>query len=389
MRSGANSRLARGRGPAGRTARRPAHLLQHPVGVELHHLPLDPLAGGAEALQRALVLELDADLRDQPLPAPLERVEAVGERISRGARRRSNTLKSLGVHRVETFEHGPGLVMTRAGHVRTSSGFVPSSFARSSAMRCTATVSGKTESSSGSPRSAMVHDIDPEAASRTGDLEHALGARAAAVQHDETVAGAKRKLSGSVQQLLGREALGGDVGRLPRLERPLGCRPRVRPRAGELEQPGRRGHRGRRASSARATASGTRWSSGRSAPSARASWASRSRAPRWLAVKAELRSGSTVSMSPPAPMPEDDDGADLVAAGRVARLCRVALAVSVREQDQRVARGWSRSSERRGEGLDRPGLAPRGAQQVGAVVGRVEARSGAGEQDPLRAADAI
>ncbi len=27
-------------------------------------------------------------------------------------------------------------------------------------------------------------------------------------------------------------------------------------------------------------------------------------APRWLAVKAELRSGATVSMSPPAPIPE-------------------------------------------------------------------------------------
>ncbi len=57
-------------------ARRLPHLLEHPLGVELHDVVLDVLAGRAEALEHALVLELHADLGDQTLPAALERDEA-------------------------------------------------------------------------------------------------------------------------------------------------------------------------------------------------------------------------------------------------------------------------------------------------------------------------
>ena len=58
------------------------HLLEHPLGIELHDVVLDVLAGRAEAVEHALVLELDADLGDQALPAALERDEAgLGEQL--------------------------------------------------------------------------------------------------------------------------------------------------------------------------------------------------------------------------------------------------------------------------------------------------------------------
>ena len=59
-------------------------------------------------------------------------------------------------------------------------------------MRWTATVSGKTESCSGSSRSMIGDDVDAEAAGRAGDLADALGAGAAAVQRDEPVARPQR-----------------------------------------------------------------------------------------------------------------------------------------------------------------------------------------------------
>ena len=42
------------------------------LGVEVDDRVLDLLAGAAEAVERAVVEELDADLRDQPPPAPIE-----------------------------------------------------------------------------------------------------------------------------------------------------------------------------------------------------------------------------------------------------------------------------------------------------------------------------
>ena len=48
------------------------HLLEDPVGVELHELALDLLARLLEVLERLLVQELDPELADDPPPAALE-----------------------------------------------------------------------------------------------------------------------------------------------------------------------------------------------------------------------------------------------------------------------------------------------------------------------------
>ena len=53
-------------------ARRLRDLLEHEVGVEEDRVVLDPLAGLAEQLERAVVHELDADLGHQPPPALVE-----------------------------------------------------------------------------------------------------------------------------------------------------------------------------------------------------------------------------------------------------------------------------------------------------------------------------
>ena len=63
-------------------ARRLGHLLEHEVGVEEDGVVLDPLAGRAEQVERAVVHELDADLGHQPAPALVERGHRVlGEHL--------------------------------------------------------------------------------------------------------------------------------------------------------------------------------------------------------------------------------------------------------------------------------------------------------------------
>ena len=231
-------------------------------------------------------------------------------------------------------------------------------------------------------------DVGAEPARGAGDLEHALGARAAPVQRDEPVAGTQRHAR-PVQQLLRREALGRDVGGLARLERALRRGPGIGSRAGELEQAGRRAY-GRRRHRQRGRhrignalefgqlgAEGTRQlrHAHERAEVARGEGRTALRCDRLdVAARADAR---------------DHHGADLAAAGLVARRRRVALGVAVGEQDQRVARGRRRASERGGERLDRPRLTARRAQQVGAVVRGMEARAGTCEQDAPGAADAV
>ena len=83
MRSGANWRL--GLRSAARTARRLADLLEHQRGVELTTSSSTRWPRRAEQLEHALVLELDADLGDEPLPAALERDQArLGEDLDGG-----------------------------------------------------------------------------------------------------------------------------------------------------------------------------------------------------------------------------------------------------------------------------------------------------------------
>src|SRR5581483_12372400 len=48
------------------------HLLEDPVGVELHELALDVLSGGAKGLERLLVQELDPEVAHDAAPAALE-----------------------------------------------------------------------------------------------------------------------------------------------------------------------------------------------------------------------------------------------------------------------------------------------------------------------------
>ena len=59
-------------------ARRLGHLLQHPVGVELHVVALDGLPRGSEELERLRLHELDADLGHDPAPALVEDVHRIG-----------------------------------------------------------------------------------------------------------------------------------------------------------------------------------------------------------------------------------------------------------------------------------------------------------------------
>jgi len=53
-------------------ARRLRNLLEDPVGVELHELALDLLAGRFEDRERLRVEELDSELADDPPPAALQ-----------------------------------------------------------------------------------------------------------------------------------------------------------------------------------------------------------------------------------------------------------------------------------------------------------------------------
>ncbi len=58
-------------------ARRLGGLFEDERGIEPDHVALHDLTGIAEHLQGALGVELDPDLRDQPLPAPIDRVHGV------------------------------------------------------------------------------------------------------------------------------------------------------------------------------------------------------------------------------------------------------------------------------------------------------------------------
>ena len=53
-------------------ARRLRDLLEDPVWVELHELPVDVLTGIAQGVDRLVVQEVDAELADDPAPAAVE-----------------------------------------------------------------------------------------------------------------------------------------------------------------------------------------------------------------------------------------------------------------------------------------------------------------------------
>jgi len=57
--------------------RRLRDLLEHEVGIELDVLALDRLTVRAEDVERAIVVELDAELADDAAPAAIERCHGV------------------------------------------------------------------------------------------------------------------------------------------------------------------------------------------------------------------------------------------------------------------------------------------------------------------------